>query len=305
MNVKQRELKHNELADFLGHQVDHYRGYAKPVIGTLVAVAVLAGIYQYSRVREAEREGALWAQYVNAVTTRDATSLKSIGEKNPNTITGGWAYVMLGDTKLGQAINELNSNRGEVRNDLQDAKDAYDKARSNADPEIKQRATLGLAKTLEALGDLTSAKNQYQEIVSKWPGTVFATQAESRLKDISRGSTQEFYKWLAEQENRPPVGDGPGIPGLRPGGLDTLPTDGGDFKFGAPITPSTGSDQKAPETKSPATKAPDAEKPAEPAKTPDASKAPEASKTPETSKTPPAAPKTETKPNDAAPAEKK
>ena len=233
MSTKQRELKHNELADILGHSVDRYKSYTKPVVGTCVALVVLGLLFQYSRSQSAVEQASNWAQYFAATNSSDTNELKSLGERSPNTVPGGWALVMLGDQKLGQALNDLTTNRGEVRNSLQDAKDAYDKARSNADVEIKQRATLGLAKTVEALGDLKGAENHYKEIVAKWPGSVYATTATSRLKDIERGTTRDFYDWLARKEADAPKNDGPGIPGLRPGGLDSLKGDSGDFKFDA------------------------------------------------------------------------
>ncbi len=233
MSTKQRELKHNELADMLGHSVDRYKNYTKPIVGTVVAIIVLGLLYQYSQSQRAVEQAGQWAQYIAATGSSDTNDLKALGESSPNSVPGGWALVMLGDQKLSQALNDLTTNRGEVRNSLQDAKDAYEKARSNSDIDIKKRATLGLAKTVEALGDLKSAENYYKEVVGKWPGTVFATTATARLKDIERGTTKDFYDWLARKEADVPKNDGPGIPGLRPSGLDSLKGDTSDFKFDA------------------------------------------------------------------------
>jgi len=246
MNAHRQELKTNELANFLGHQVDHYRSYTKPVLGTVLALMVLVVIYQYSQQRSAQRDATLWGEYVAAVNTGETTELKVLAEKNPNTAPGGWAAVMLGDMKFGRAMNDVSNNRPEFNSQLQDAKKAYEDALKATDPEIQRRATLGLAKTLESLGELPKARERYEDVVKKWPGTVYATLASDRLKALDRMPVKEFYDWLAARPATPPASSTPGIPGLRPGSLDELDKARSDFEFGTPLKPSTSSTETSP-----------------------------------------------------------
>ncbi len=63
-----------------------------------------------------------------------------------------------------------------------------------------------LYRALGAQGDYLALCLAYMRVIL--PGSVYATTATSRLKDIERGTTRDFYDWLARKEADAPKNDG-------------------------------------------------------------------------------------------------
>jgi hypothetical protein len=66
---------------------------------------------------------------------------------------------------------------------------------------------------------LGEARHEYEQLLSKWPSSVYATEARSRLDDLNKQTTKEFYDWFATQNTKALGGGAPGIPGQKPSGL--------------------------------------------------------------------------------------
>src|SRR5690606_17554810 len=101
--------------------------------------------------------------------------------------------------------NALFRDRAEANEELRRAREAYQVivGERGASDVARQRATHGLARTLEALNELDEARETYQKLVTNWPQGPYADEARNRIKDLERRSTKEFYDWFAMQDPRP------------------------------------------------------------------------------------------------------
>ena len=245
-------LKDNDLALWLGSVIDRCKPHANTILGVTLAVIGLGSIYLYSSQQSAAREAELWVRYWDSSNVSDVVELKRLADEHPTTPAGQWARLSLADVKLGQGVDDLLRNTAEARTALQDAVQAYEEVDKVArHPMLKQRAVYGLGQTYEAQARVAEAVKSYQRVVSSWPGSVLAGQAQTRLESLDRGSAKQFYDWLAKQDVKPPLANEPGTPGLRPNfDLDSLPQDppkdSGAATSSAPSGPSLSLDPATP-----------------------------------------------------------
>jgi hypothetical protein len=282
---RRHELQTNVLADWLGTKLETAQEYTKAILASLVAVVVIVGVLVFMSKRSEQTQAVAWEQYFDATLTGASEKFGVVADKFPNTLAGQWARLSLGDTELAQGTEQLFEDRTLAKGTLDRAIESYTRAREQSrDVEILERSTIGLGRVHEALSQLAEARQEYEQLLAKWPQSIYASEARRRVDDISKQSTKEFYDWFASQNTKALGGGGPGIPGLKPSGL---PDD-------EPATPPVTQPDKKPADKKPATpeKKPE-EKPAA-AQTPpvDAGAKPADAKDAKAGTTPPASPET-------------
>lgn len=243
--ARRHELQTNELADWLGDVLKTAEQYSRAIIASVVAVAVIAGLYAYQRYQSAAREAQLWDSYFRAYDLGGAKEMADLAEKYGETLAGQWARLNLADTELAEGTSQLFEDRAKATESLGKAVDHYQRLRKSArEPALQERATLGLARAYESQGRLEQAREEYKQLLARWPNGVYADFVQSRLADLERDSTKAFYDWFARQEKKSPVAGEPGTPGHRlpfdPGSLPAEPPDvGSSIHFGQPKPPAS------------------------------------------------------------------
>jgi predicted negative regulator of RcsB-dependent stress response len=240
---RRHELQTNTLADSLGHAVEAVRPYQQIILGCILAVIVVFGVARYLSMRSSADQAAAWDDYLGAINTDDLEAVSDVVENHPDTPAAYWANIFLGDRHLEQGTNQLFVSKADAKDELKKAEEAYQAVIGKAsEPLALQRATLGLARTYESMVELDKARQQYQAVLDKWPGSNYAGIAERRLKDLNEPSTKQFYDWFADFQPRSGVIDGPGTPGMHPPfNLDNAPGTGLLDDPSAPSnTPATG-----------------------------------------------------------------
>lgn len=238
--------------------------YGKPIlIGLAVLVVALVGISLWRS--SANTQAAVgWADLLHADT---APKLEEVADKYPGTSIGQWAKLRAGELQLETGIENVIKDHELAQADFKQAREAFQSLLDSTaiQPQIRERAVLGLARTLEAAssGETDPAIEQYNALLRDYPTSVYRTYAEARIKALESKDTQDFYKWLSQQKSP----------------TDTLPKPKDAIPGAAPAvtTPATGSSvpttPELPGATTPATEAP-AAKPAESAPAqPDAPKA--------------------------------
>lgn len=146
---------------------------------------------------------------VDAKLVTTVTQLKSISEKYAGVRAGYESALLLGDLYLdhGDAAKALpwykmafsRAPRGYERaatgytlgvthenlGQMKEALEAYQSAMSSGESALKPELLLAVARSYEAAGDATKAKNSYDEVLQSFPATEYAKAAEigkSRLK---------------------------------------------------------------------------------------------------------------------------
>ncbi|MCO6456361.1 MAG: hypothetical protein J5I93_13765, partial [Pirellulaceae bacterium] len=227
---RRHELQTNQLADWLGRNLEGIQPYFKSIVA--VGLLLLAALFGYLIITSSQtsRLGNSWAAFLAAFGQRDAKQLDRVAESNQGTVAGLWARQSLADIKLASGSSQMYQDRDAAAEDLEAAAKAYRAVIEQAaqDAMLRQRALLGLAQASECLSILTrnesnnqkyldEARQSYKQLAQDAAKTAIGQVAAKRLallENLSQSSTDQenWYLWLANQElPSPPLGGDPGM----------------------------------------------------------------------------------------------
>ncbi len=233
-------LAENDLEHRLGDLALKLKPYANHILFGLLGIAVVAviAVVLFQKVGASEKNA--WAAYTGC-ETGNANQYIEAAQEYPDSTMAQWAWVNAGEILLRNGVELSFSSRTVAVSDLEKARKAFDAVLNNssAEPEARERALNGLARTLEALsdGDTQPAIDAYTELINDFPDSRFRQWAEYRVEELNSPAVQEFYAWYHAQNpapaDRPLPQDDPhaGLPGFNIPSLD--PTmDGPDLPAG-------------------------------------------------------------------------
>jgi tetratricopeptide (TPR) repeat protein len=218
---RRHELQHNELADWVAEAIERIKPYSRAIVGVAVAAAVLLTTYVVLSGRAERKQSTAWTDYYLAIQGPPDSveaDLEAVIREHEGVAAGQWAQVALADLKLGEGIKALFTDKAAAQKNLESAVEYYEAVIPEAeDPLLVARARFGLARALESQGRLDKAREVYEQIVEASGTNAYVSLAESRLKDLKRDSTKDFYAWFEQQEPvaMPPASASslPGTPG--------------------------------------------------------------------------------------------
>ncbi len=224
---RRHQLEQNELADWLAAKIEAVKPYQNVILGlVLLVVVVTVGYTIYTR-QAAGKTAQGWDEFYQAVSDGrlNPADFDDIIEKYPDTTLAHWAGVVVGDLRLAFGCDQLFVNKAGANQELRHAVDHYMRVRQQSrNSMLRERATFGLARAREALGELDAAIKCYQDVDRDWPNGAYAAQAKRRLEDLGRPATKQMYDRFAKFDPKPDYADEPGTPGDRlPFSLDSLP----------------------------------------------------------------------------------
>ncbi len=213
---RRHELEHNQLADWLTQSIERLRPHARTIAWTAIGLLVVVlAVLSWSRW-SASVAKATWREFYAALD--DSEKLAAFAEKHSNDEAGQMAALILADRLASSAGFELFTNKTLAQDDNRKAMEWYAKVLSNPRKQIiEQRATLGLAQAKEIAGDLSEATKLYEQVRQRWPNSIFALQAQDRLRDLGKQSTKAMYDRLATYDPRPALTPSGSRPLLNPG----------------------------------------------------------------------------------------
>jgi hypothetical protein len=290
---RRHELKHNELADWLGATMEQAKPHAGGVLlGLGVLVAVVLGTMWYFSGETASSSRA-WSNYFEAFNEREPQKvLQNLATEQSGTKAAWWALAAVADMNLAEGAALLHSDRTEAQKRLEIARDAYLKVEASAEPLLKTRARLGLGKLYESLCDPAKALEYYEKVAASEKDSAIGKVAAADAKRMKDPREKEFLAWFANQTPKRPTplpgvgGNLPGMPselsdrpdfGMPKLGVDTFgvgkAAEGEKFPAAGVTTPPVATDPadaaKGVDARQPETNAPAPEGKAEPAKTPE------------------------------------
>ena len=201
---RRHELRENELADSVEQLSERLRPYVTPILSVAIGalVLVLVGLFVSSRWEASRSES--WDTCLSALVTGDQEGFREVILRYPGTPAAQWAELILADRNLSEATDLLFAKTDPAndvaRERLETAAAAYaDVLSQRPTGMVAERATMGLAKARESLGDLEQARRGYEAVANEFPSSPMANLATEHAEDLAQEKTKEFYNWFAEQ----------------------------------------------------------------------------------------------------------
>jgi tetratricopeptide (TPR) repeat protein len=219
MKAEQRhELHTNQLAEWLETTGASLKPYARAIMGVVVALAIVLGIYAYIGMNERRTEMAAADQLLVALDSSTPRELQNTVEEFHGTQQATIAELLLAERLLDDGTNMLFTNKQSGRESIFKAADLFTAVeKESRDPMVRGWAIYGLGRAHESIGDLDRARDDFQRLLKEYPSGSLAESAQSHLNRLNQSSVKEFYDWFAKQEPKPPAAENlPGTPGMKP-----------------------------------------------------------------------------------------
>ena len=220
---RRHELKHNELADWIGELAEGLKPHATGVlIGLAILVAIVLSSVWYFSLETATASRA-WSQYFYAFNERDPQKvLHNLATEQSGSKAAWWALAAYADINSGEGAAQLYSDRAEAKKRLEAAKEAYLKVEASGDPMLKTRAQLGLGKVYESLCEPEKAREYYDKVATSQKDSAIGKAAAADAKRMKDSREVEFLAWFEKQTPRRPA-PMPGVGGMSPALTTNLP----------------------------------------------------------------------------------
>jgi tetratricopeptide (TPR) repeat protein len=216
---KRHELQKNELAEWMGEQLEAARPHAFAIVlGIVLVIGAIVLFVAYSGAGGAAGAVA-WNKYFSALNERDpSAALDQLASAEAGTPVGLWATQSYGDHFLTSATMEMFRDRDTAKKSLEKAETAYKKVESAAsDPLLKSRARLGLGKVYESLNQTEEAAKWYKLVADTQKDTAIGKAAAKAAERMADPREIAALAWFAQQKPRLPTptpGAGSPLPGL-------------------------------------------------------------------------------------------
>ncbi len=204
---ERHDIETNELAKLLTS--DKIAPYLSYVIYGLLALAAVWAIFRLTAGNMSSKQLRTWDSYTIATLPGrfDAEQLKSAATEYAGEPVGELAQIAWADSQLAVGCQNYFANKKQAMQQLDDALEEYKKLSTTAsDKNLRGRAQLGIAKALEAKGEVKEAIAAYEAVSG-----AFGEIAENRGKYLEEVDAGEYAAWLATAEgSRTPTNFGSG-----------------------------------------------------------------------------------------------
>lgn len=217
----------NALAEKTLDLVDRLRPHANAIVMAVGggALALLAWLLVSNQTTAGRAQS--WDAFLDAVASDSqpmlVDSLGDVIRRYPGTPAAHWSEVVLADFAVSEGTDLLFSNKEQGRQRLESAVAAYSAVLADRPRGLlATRATFGLAKARESLGQLDDARRGYEAVATEQTAGGFTHLAEQRVAALERPAAQEWYDWFAAQSFTPPQPAATGA-GAAPGDEQSAP----------------------------------------------------------------------------------
>jgi hypothetical protein len=199
------DLENNDLVEYLQRIGDALRPYATLIAAAGGGLAAAAIAWAVINANLAATRQQSWDAYLAALTSGDTMSFNDVADRYPGTEAGMWSRLVLADMALTDGTVLAFRDRAGSRERLETAVELYTAVLAeNPGGLVAERATFGLAKARESLGEIDAARRGYRVVADEFPESALAAVARDHAELLARDSTREWYDWFFAQEIRPP-----------------------------------------------------------------------------------------------------
>jgi hypothetical protein len=198
------DVHDNDLARATMSLVERVRPHLRTIAAVVgIAFAGLAAWTVISAQRAGEQSQA-WDSVLGALASRDASRLGEVAARYPGSAAAAWSQVLLADNTLAEGTRLLFIDKTRGRERLRAAADLYSGVLAQRGVALAaERATFGLARARESLGELDAARKGYEALVAEYPQSPFRGLAEERAAALARPATAGWYDWFSSHDATP------------------------------------------------------------------------------------------------------
>lgn len=199
------EIRDNDLAEKTIEFIDRLRPHMNTLLLAAAGLLLAAIGWVLVSSQSAATRSQSWDAYLAGLSSGEVQSFDEVIRRYPGTPAADWSRLVLADMALTEGTELLfaDKDRGPPR--LQAAVDLYS-AILAARPSgmLAERATFGLAKARESLGQLDDARRGYAAVAAEFPNGALAQMAADHAAELGRESSRQWYDWFAAQKIVPP-----------------------------------------------------------------------------------------------------
>jgi hypothetical protein len=200
------EIEGNALAEKTFELVDRLRPHTNAILLALGgAVLALAAWVLVSAQSQATKSQS-WDAFLAGLSGGDAQAFDEVVRRYPGTPAAEWSRLVMADMALIDGTELMFVNKDQAPPRLQAAADLYASIlASRPTGMLAERATFGLAKARESVGQLDEARRGYAAVAAEFPEGALAGLARQHAATVDRESTRQWYDWFAAQQITPPA----------------------------------------------------------------------------------------------------
>lgn len=225
------EVAGNALAEGIASTLDALRPHLRAILIGLAGLFLAAVGWMWARQQEAARLQRSWDDYLAAIQPVDQGALADVATQHAGTPAGRWAELIQAEILLDEGADLKFVDRVKAGERLQSAVDGYAALLTGREKGLlAERATFGLAKANESLGNIDEARRGYEAVAADYPDGAVADMARQRAKALAGDRAREWYGWFESRKltppAAPPIDDSPilGVPSTDLPGADSTPS---------------------------------------------------------------------------------
>lgn len=210
------ELEGNALAEKTLEIVDRLRPHTNAILLGLGGLLVALAAWVLVSSQAATTKSQAWDAFLAGLSGGDPQAFDEVVRRYPGTPAAEWSRLVMADMALIDGTEMLFVNKDQAPPRLRAAAELYGSilaARPSA--MLAERATFGLAKARESLGQLEEARRGYAAVAAEHPAGALAGLARTHAAALDRESTRQWYDWFAAQTIVPPA-QKPAEPSAKP-----------------------------------------------------------------------------------------
>lgn len=199
------EIHDNDLAEKTVEFIDSLRPHLNTLLFAAAGLLLAAVGWVLVSSQSAATRSQSWDAYLAGLSSGEVQSFDEVIRRYPGTPAAEWSRLVLADMALTEGTELLFADKDRAPPRLQAAVDLYS-AILGTRPSgmLAERATFGLAKARESLGQLDEARRGYAAVATEFPTGALAQLAASHAAELGRDSSRQWYDWFAAQKIVPP-----------------------------------------------------------------------------------------------------
>ncbi len=205
MKAEERhELAENDLAEGLETMLERYTPHL--ATGLVVAIAGLVGVIAWQVIAGQWQAGRAqsWDGCLAALASGDEEVFRDVIRRHPQSRAALWAELVLADRAISQGTDllftKVTGETDRARELIGRAADSYLAILATGPGGmVGERATLGLAKARESLGEFAEARRGYETLATEFASSPMASLAARHARNLDQEATSAWYDWFSAQ----------------------------------------------------------------------------------------------------------